>query len=141
MRVLTEEPFVGYKCYGPYDHSDMSGRKQVVLISPTDERHTLTVARLVMCTHLGRLLDSSEEVDHIDNDCTNDALENLQLLTKAANVAKSNPVRSAYFECPACGIQFELRGKRLAEYKSNHRRKPSMTGPYCSKSCADRAGK
>ena len=47
------------------------------------------LARLKLEVKLGRYLTNNEEVDHIDGDCTNDSIKNLQVLTKSKNAAKS----------------------------------------------------
>ena len=41
-----------------------------------------------MCVKLGRYLQPGEEVDHIDNDKTNDSIDNLQILTGEENIRK-----------------------------------------------------
>lgn len=47
-------------------------------------------ARYLMAVKLGRYLTKDEEVDHIDNDCTNNSLDNLQILTRSENVKKEH---------------------------------------------------
>ena len=44
--------------------------------------------RYLMCVHLGYILPTELEVDHKDNDKTNDDFNNLQILTKEQNRIK-----------------------------------------------------
>lgn len=117
--------------YGPYTRKD--GRKHVIHYDQeTKERFTQSYPRYLMENHLGRKLEDWEEVDHIDEDFTNDSLENLQLLTKEQNIDKSRKAAEIYiFFCPNC--------KNLTQKPANkvrHNRKQGKSGPFCSKSCA-----
>ncbi len=85
--------------------------------------------------HLGRELLPEETVDHIDEDFTNDAIENLQILSLSENAKKSaatRPSRDMYaFICPACGCNSIKPNNHV---KNNRRR--GKSGPYCSRRCA-----
>jgi hypothetical protein len=63
------------------------GRWCAYLYNPnTKERTTMAWAKYLMCLHLGRMLDpNTETVDHINDDKTDDRIENLQLLTRNEN--------------------------------------------------------
>ena len=88
--------------------------------------------RYVMEQHLGRELESWEQVDHINDDFTDDRIENLQILTQQQNNAKSAAFAEMLsFECPVCGTEF-LRSAGDYRY---HQVKKGKAGPYCSKSC------
>jgi hypothetical protein len=50
--------------------------------------------RLVMAEFLGRPLTRAEVVHHIDGDKTNNAIDNLELMTRAEHVALHHPGRS-----------------------------------------------
>lgn len=52
-------------------------------------RTTLSWARYLMCVEMGRVLESREHVDHIDEDKLNDEMENLQILTPGENTRKN----------------------------------------------------
>lgn len=64
-----------------------------------------------MSTHLGRILEKDEQVDHINNDKTDDRIENLQILSPKDNVDKYNAStkgkRYMLLKCPSCGSTFE----------------------------------
>lgn len=76
------------KVYGVY--RDKDGRGYVVFAELDDrgkvikkgKRFSMAFARAAMQAKLGRILESWEEVDHKDGDCTNDKFSNYQVLTK-----------------------------------------------------------
>jgi len=125
------------KINGPYVHStgQLKGRAYVV-IKNGSKQTTMLYSRFLMEQKLGRKLEYDETVDHIDNDFTNDNLENLQVISRAENSAKrhidnENFVEYAIYECPLCGIKFK---KDVRHVK--HNRKQGKAGPFCSKSHA-----
>ncbi len=122
-----------YKVYGPYTRAD--GRKHVILYDGV-KRTTLSYPRYLMANHLGRDLLPEETVDHIDGDFTNDAIENLQILTREENSAKEGEVVA--FICPQCRTRFELRSKKLRNSRVNG--KKGKVGPFCTKKCAGKYG-
>ena len=79
-------------------------------------------------------------VDHVDNDKTNDVLENFQLLSLRENSRKGARFRGLaptmiQFVCPVCLEEF-LRDVR----EVRHNRKLGKSGPYCSRQCAGKVG-
>ena len=120
----------GYAVYGPYG----SKRKIVVLVSP-GHRTTMSYARYLMSLHLGRELTDDEEVDHVDDDCMNDVIENLQILTPEENRAKQNRLRLqrslVTLVCPECGKEF-TRPRRYTHLSPAKSTAPSC----CSRSCS-----
>jgi len=84
------ELFSPRRAYGPYFHKK-EGRWIVMLRAPRDsglKSTSISYARFKMSLRLGRLLKSGGEVDHIDDDKSNDVDENLQLLSPEANRLK-----------------------------------------------------
>lgn len=63
-------------------------RRNVCLVNSEQHRTTISYARYLMCVKLGYIISSEFEVDHIDEDKTNDDIENLQILTKKENLQK-----------------------------------------------------
>lgn len=121
--------------YGPYTRKD--GRKHVVHYDG-HTRRTQSYPRFLMEQHLNRTLEEWEHVDHINNNHTDDCIENLQILTQRENNKKSRKYAEyGTFICPTCAIDFTY---PMRQYKANQI-KQSKRGPYCSKFCAGKAGK
>ena len=74
------------KVYGPYTRKD--GRQHVILVHEDLSRQTMSYPKYLMEQQLGRPLLASKTVDHINNDFTDNRIENLQILTRAENAAK-----------------------------------------------------
>jgi len=130
------------KVTGPYLRKD--GRKHIVLnnssLSKGDKSKLRTISwpKALMEVKLNRLLSNYETVDHIDENLSNDDYDNLQLLSREANIIKSfnlNPYRfSEYlsYVCSECNNQFlvlarQVRGNQIRQNKA---------GPFCSRVCA-----
>lgn len=136
MPSEAEFPFEGYKLYGPTLDRKENRHKVFLVRQWNGDRTTLTLARYRMCVHLGRILDRSEEVDHMDEDRLNDNLDNLQILTRAGNNRKSNFKRGVTFlrmKCPGCGKLFEK------EKRKTHLARSKGTFTACSKKCGGSA--
>lgn len=88
----------------------------------------------------GRLLSSGEHVDHIDEDSSNDHIDNLQILTPVENVKKHYRHRRkkegwdepwCEQECVVCGRSFESRTSKVRTSWGGR-----STGLFtCSRSC------
>jgi hypothetical protein len=89
-----------------------------------------------MSVKLGYVVPDEFEVDHKDNDKTNDDVDNLQLLTPEQNKQKQlehwaeNNFEDPTACCTNCGVFFHLDKNDL-----NKRLKHNKTGIFCSKSC------
>jgi hypothetical protein len=119
------------KVYGPYTRKD--GRRHVIHYdSTTGNKRTQSYPRYLMEEHLGRALESWEHVDHINDDPTDDRIENYQILTQTENSKKaSKGILMAIFICPVCKKEAK---KSYGQVKHNW--KMNKDGPFCSKSCA-----
>lgn len=114
------------------------GRKRLDIIC-SSKKKTVQLARLILEITLNRKLETTETVDHIDGDPTNDIPSNLRPLSKSANSLDSvKMVVSQKFQCPYCKNHFILSGKKIADSIAN--RKKGKSGPFCSKSCAGKYG-
>lgn len=98
----------------------------------------MSYARYLMSVKLGRKLTKDEHVDHIDEDKTNDDIDNLQILTPEQNKAKNLAYRRqqgilkniVILECPICDTVF---AKAQETFEALESMKVRVT---CSKSCS-----
>lgn len=138
MLIELQPPFSGTWTKG-YVISNSENRKYVCLVNSLDGRTTISYARYLMCVHLGYTLSPDLEVDHIDDDKSNDAITNLQILTKEQNLLKQhyNYVMNkqvSYGYCSAhCNIHFIL-----TEREVKMRVAQNVQYAFCSRSCAAR---
>lgn len=126
MSQPAEYPFEGYTLYIVFHKKE--GRRMAQLVNGSVHRTTMSYARYLMSVQLGRLLTEDEHVDHINDDKSDDRLENFQILTQKENrekFTKSNPATLLSFVCPICSCEFKL-SKQRAWGKLN---------PCCSKKC------
>jgi HNH endonuclease len=120
---------------GPYvaPSGTTEGRRYVNVYWSDGSRGTQLYSRHLMEEHLGRPLDRNlETVDHKNGDKTDDSLENLQLLTRAANASKdAKTTEMIGCECPVCGRSFST----PARYVRRNQNTLNKEGPFCSRSC------
>lgn len=123
-------PFDGYKVYGPYLHKRMN--RKLIFLRKDDKQTSISYARYLMCLKEERILEPWEEVDHIDNDCSNDNVSNLQILTSEENIAKYNASKESkgqtYLDliCDWCGKSFKRSSQRMNKHRD---------ATCCSRSC------
>ena len=126
----------GEKIYGPYLRKD--GRQHIVIVK-NGKKTTMSYPKYLLEQKIGRKLLEHETCDHIDNDYTNNSLDNLQVLSRSENSLKSHafkPSEKVYCVCPECNNSFY---KELHVIKHNQM-KQKKAGPFCSKKCAGRYG-
>jgi hypothetical protein len=120
---------------GPY-FDRTQGRNYINLRkSGTILQVRLNISKALMEIKLNRKLSTDETVDHIDEDKSNDAITNLQVLTRANNTSKSrqaNPPEMIELVC-YCGIKFKV---TIGRYRYKKKTYKSIT---CSRRCAARA--
>jgi hypothetical protein len=136
MLIELEEPFKSLWVKG-YLNTDSDNRRRIVFYNNPNDRSGMTYARYLMCVKLGYILPTELEVDHKDNDKTNDDVSNLQVLTKLENVLKQQQLITDSLvmidhQCSNCPTVFTL-----SESVTRKRFSGSKTKLlYCSKSCA-----
>ncbi len=68
-----------------YIVTNKENRKMVCLYKDVNTRKTISYARYLLSVKLGRELTDKETADHIDENKTNDSIENLQILSIEEN--------------------------------------------------------
>lgn len=125
-----------YEAKKIYQNKD--GRFRIYL-AKFKQAKTISYPKYLMEIHLGRYLDDDETVDHIDEDFTNNNINNLRVLKRKIH-CKNDALRNKpmSFVCPECGIEFVLFGDKLHDASCN--RKKGKAGPFCGRSCAGKYG-
>lgn len=136
MIIELQEPFASKWSKG-YLRINNDGRRIVDLYLNDTTRTTISYARYLMGVKLGYEVPDHLEVDHIDDDKTNDDINNLQLLTQEENKLKEQyryimfeQVRYGFY-CAYCTNSFIL---TEAEVKA--RLAQGRVYAFCSRSCS-----
>lgn len=117
-----------------YVYPNGENRRHVYLVKGGKVQTATSYARYLVAVNEGRFLNPDEHIDHIDNDKTNDVLENLQIVTVAENnkkQARYNGSKVAEIQCPICKYVFIRRAGNTQAVKS---RRNAVT--CCSKKCS-----
>lgn len=126
-----------YKIYGPYLGKD--GRLRIIGIDSNNMQHTISYPKYLMELHLGRHLDEKEQVDHIDGNPLNNAVENLQIKTlgehQILDVWRNKDV---LVYCRYCGKPFTVKGYKM---HCRNRKDRHQSGYFCSRQCSGKYGK
>lgn len=136
MKIELQEPFKSLWKYG-YLVVNYENRLNVSLYNSNSNRTIISYARYLMCCYLGYILSSEYEVDHINDDKTDDRIENLQVLTKDQNMLKEywryiNTKQVCYgFHCVYCNMQFILTEREVKMKLS-----ANVELAFCSRSCS-----
>lgn len=107
-------------------------RKRVSLFSKTGNSKWISYARYLWEEAYGTI-PNGYEVDHINNDKTDDRLENLQLLTREDNIKKmllSRKKSIVKLICPICKKEFYFEKRNLS----------TRPNPCCSRQCGHKKG-
>jgi len=136
MKIELQEPFKSVWRNG-YLVVNSENRRHICLVNNDTDRTTISYARYLMSVKLGHLVPDDIEVDHIDNDKTNDVIDNLQLLTKADNHLKQkqlylDTVQNTYLvHCVNCTGAFTITERQLKMKIAQN-----VTNMYCSHRCS-----
>lgn len=129
MRIELREPYAG-RYRRAYLRRDKDGRGRVDLFNTKTDRTTISYARYLVEVSINDFIPEGYEVDHINADCSDDRLENLQVLSREEHIAKSareNEGRTyVTLICPCCNGEF-VREKRFLN--------PSSKNIFCTRKC------
>ena len=127
-KPVAEYPYNEYRLYIVWHEKEGRYYAQFKHLG-TGKRHCISLARYRMAVKLGRVLEKWEQVDHIDNDKTNDSIDNLQILTRLENNRKAAKYdgrdKKILVICPICKVPFKVRRYRLKDDNI----------PCCSRAC------
>jgi len=95
----------------------------------------MNYSRYLMCVKEGRILKEEEQVHHIDEDKTNDDIDNLKILS-AYEHGKIHHLQKEFIEliCINCNKKFM---RDLSEHKTSVKRNAKT---FCSHSCNTKFG-
>ena len=123
------------------------GRKQIYLI-PLDgnKKICMTYARYLMCLKENRVLNKDEVVHHKDGDCTNDSLDNLEIVSRSEHpkIHNNNKIKYEEYEvsCPNCNKLFIFTRESQRRHKFRERelsiKGVKSSGPFCTIQCANK---
>lgn len=128
MRIPLSDYFImlGYKV--GYTVKDRDGRMDIHLIKSgrNGGRKCIAYAKYLWMSHHKMNVPERYQVDHINNDKTDDRIENLQILTRKANIKKSHiRAKIITLNCPICNKEFNIEARNL----------PFRKDPTCSVAC------
>ena len=108
---------------------ESAGRGYIYVIvkghAMSDSRGRILEHRYVMSEHLGRPLNKDEIVHHIDEDPSNNNIENLELMSTEEHSSFHHKINEDLeFICPVCENVF---------YRTRHNANGDRT--FCSRSC------
>jgi len=127
---ISHGPYAGCLTSLPYIAS-IHGRRIVRYTDALGKKRSTSLARYLMSLYLGYIPTNAWDVDHIDQDPTNDRISNLQLISKQANLSKGGKHNSRHVihaTCAVCGAVVQKPGL-IAYY-------PRDTIFTCSRMCA-----
>ena len=126
------------KVYGPYKYKN--GRKFVVLKSDDGKLKSKYYTRYLVEKFIGKELDSSIHVHHLDGNADNNSIDNLQLLDAKTHL-KNHQLKYKESEvfCVLCGTSFKMTPAQIST--RNREKNRNKTGPFCSKVCSGKYGK
>lgn len=134
-KIKLEGPYSDIYKYGRLILHKRSNRLHISLYNSEFDKLFISYSRYLYTVITNTMIPEGYEVDHIDNDFTNDNADNLQLLSRKENYKKyrkhytKNIQKNFYIEltCNNCKKQFSKQKKRVE--------KENFTNQYCCKQC------
>ena len=117
-----------------YLNTNSDNRKTLMLVRNDGSKTSTAYARYLLACKHKRYLTANEQADHINEDKTDDRIDNLQILSRKNNVRKHISIKNKTkkiikLNCPICENEFE---------RFLHRVKDKMLKgkkPCCSRKC------
>lgn len=121
------------KVYGPYTRNDR--RQHVVVVYSDLSKQTISYPKYLVEKEIGRTLNDNEEVHHLNNNFTDNRIENLKVVLKSEHMSyHAKYTDNIDAVCMNCRVSFKLTPKQQASrYKNRNRR---SNGPFCSRKCS-----
>lgn len=152
MKIITKRvkskfrqclyPYEKYHSKGPFKNKE--GRLCLNVLRNKNNHNQILYARYLLEVKLKRKLKDGYEVDHIDGDCTNDTIDNLQELSSRNNRIKGTSkvilynnknAKRLFLWCPVCNKRF-----KISKWKVNLKKlKKGKEFHFCCKKCAWKA--
>ena len=107
-------------------------RKYVYVRLASGQRLHMAFSRYLMSCKLNRVLETREHVHHIDGDCMNDSIDNLEIVDSHDHNAIHKTAKPETHVCFWCKEEFELVGKRLYLFKWNKKYRDQQHVFCCS---------
>ena len=124
-----------------YIYNCKDNRTRAIIKNDDGSTRTVSYPRILMEEKLGRPLEPYEDVHHIDNNPSNNSLDNLEIITHGKHQAIHS---SKYYDkeatCQICGKKFIFTKSQIRNYQSDIRRN-KRRGITCSRKCAYLYGK
>ncbi len=116
------------KIYGPYKRN--GDGLNIIIRFFCGVRKTKSYPRYIVEQKIGRCLTDNEEVHHINNDITDNNINNL----KITKVKRRKRVKHSggYYICLYCKQEFYMNPR---QEKHRYKNKNYSNGPFCSKTC------
>lgn len=136
MLIELQEPFRNKWSKG-YLWINNENRRVITLNSESGVTFTMTYARYLMSVKIGQEIPDGFEVDHINNDKTDDRIDNLQILTAEQNRLKqawwysAMVVQWTIIPCDHCKELFYI-----TQGEINNRLRKGVQHLFCSRSCS-----
>ncbi|MFA5154365.1 MAG: HNH endonuclease [Clostridia bacterium] len=135
------KPYNNYRVYGPYKRKD--GRMHVVLVNlNTHKRITVSYAKFLIETSIGKFLDKNHDVHHKDENPLNNSLENLEIIYHSEHARKHaiKYIKDIKVSCTYCGKEVILTPKQQ-RHRTQNINSGRGTGVFCNRSCSGKYGK
>lgn len=126
MKIEVSEYYKNKGVLNAYLLKNRENRQFVVLKYNNKEKHSMSYAKYLYTSYYKCDIAKGDEVDHIDNDKTNDVIENLQVISQRLNLNKSKRRKELIeLTCPICGEKFLFEKRNLSTHPN----------PCCSRRC------